>query len=199
MNLTLLDSMIHPLAGGRQQTPSVQCDNEEQHCKGSFSGPGQSRRLPTSNGQPPKSLYPSKSIPICNITRTLSELQLHEDEALADYRDFCFYSRLVNGISSRQEITEGNYCYHRPSDQSLANIIRTRNRPVTTEVYSSSDLSAGSCNTRDPEVKTRHQSFLGGSSTQLLDEDQEEIFILDMWWINHTQPFLPIMLQYFAR
>ena len=159
MNFTLLDSMIRPLTQDRQQP------HENQHFRKVSPGSGKHRLLP---GQQPtiaraESICQSKSIPI-PIKHSLSEVQLHEeDEAMADYIDYCFYARLVNGITSRQEGSIGNHRYHRPADTSLANIIRTRNLPVTPEAA-------------DPEVlQARRQSFLGGE-----DDDHEEIFILDM-------------------
>lgn len=181
MNFTLLDSMIRPLTQDRPH----QCD-EDQHCRIASPGSGKNR-LPPGQSMVVRagSICQSKSIPISNIKRNLSEVQLHEDEAMADYRDYCFYARLVNGISHRQEGSIGNHHCHRPADPSLANIIRTRNLPVTPEAYSSSEPQACSftTGTADPEVQARRQSFLGG--TELLDDDQEEIFILDMWWIKN--------------
>ena len=81
---------------------------------------------------PPLPPSVSKSIPISSesMRRTASELRLLEEEALADYRDFCMYTRIVNGIHQRRSWTE------LPSDTDNAtihNIIQTRNRPVHDE------------------------------------------------------------------
>jgi hypothetical protein len=62
---------------------------------------------------------PSKSIPIAkSLKRTPSELQLMEDEARADFRDYCMYTRIVNGINSRD------------SAEAVNSIIRTRHLPI---------------------------------------------------------------------
>jgi hypothetical protein len=62
----------------------------------------------------------SKSIPIAkSLKRTASELQLTEDEAMADFRDYCMYTRIVNGISYRDDSTEA-----------LNSIVRTRHLPI---------------------------------------------------------------------
>lgn len=70
----------------------------------------------------------SRSIPIASssLKRTASEVQLLEDEAMADYRDFCMYMRIVNGMNERQSWTK------LPSfnNGEIQNIIRTRHKPV---------------------------------------------------------------------
>ena len=71
--------------------------------------------------------FRSNSIPVRKyIHKTPSELQLYEDEALADQRDHCMFSRIVSGIirhqMSRQTDLEVRYQY----DETLTNIIRTR-------------------------------------------------------------------------
>jgi len=59
------------------------------------------------------------------MKRTASELQLMEDEVMADYRDFCMYIRILNGMNARRSWTE------LPCDNcEMQNIIRTRHRPV---------------------------------------------------------------------
>jgi len=70
----------------------------------------------------------SRSIPISasGIHRTASEVQLCEDEALADYRDYIVYSRIVNGISRQQECSHDMYC-RQENDKCLAHIVSTRN------------------------------------------------------------------------
>jgi hypothetical protein len=70
--------------------------------------------------------FKSERIPICkNLHRTASELQLCEDEQLAEQRDYAFFSRLVNGISKSQ--TSGTNQYLQTENQvCLAHIIQTR-------------------------------------------------------------------------
>lgn len=43
-------------------------------------------------------------LPESHIHRTDSELQLHEDMAVAEYRDRCMFNRLVSGIRHRQQL-----------------------------------------------------------------------------------------------
>jgi hypothetical protein len=70
---------------------------------------------------PIKSLHPTKSIPIMKaLRRTASELQLVEDEEMADYRDYCMFTRIVNGINEQQH----------KNTETLNHIIQTRHLPV---------------------------------------------------------------------
>jgi hypothetical protein len=52
----------------------------------------------------------SRSIPITTVAQSASQMEeeheLEQDNMLADYRDYVFYSRLVNGISRKQESTQ---------------------------------------------------------------------------------------------
>jgi hypothetical protein len=67
----------------------------------------------------------SQSIPISGVNRTASELQLCEDEAIAEYRDYIVFSRIVNGISRQQEQRHSMYLRHE-NDKCLAHIVSTR-------------------------------------------------------------------------
>jgi hypothetical protein len=69
----------------------------------------------------------SQSIPISKaiLPRTASELQLCVDEQLADQRDYDFYSRLVNGISQSQQISQNNHL-RMENQMCLAHIMQTR-------------------------------------------------------------------------
>mmetsp|Transcript_16904 Transcript_16904/g.25574 ORF Transcript_16904/g.25574 Transcript_16904/m.25574 type:complete len:173 (+) Transcript_16904:157-675(+) len=84
-----------------------------------------------------KSPFQAKSQPIkCRITRTNSELQLYEDEQAAEYRDYCMYVRIVNGMTSR---TEDIHSFN----SSLKNVIKTRHSYNTmSESSVSSDLDS---------------------------------------------------------
>mmetsp|Transcript_21511 Transcript_21511/g.40172 ORF Transcript_21511/g.40172 Transcript_21511/m.40172 type:complete len:209 (+) Transcript_21511:47-673(+) len=69
----------------------------------------------------------SSSIPISGMSslrRTASETQLSEDEAEADYKDFLFYSRVVNGIS--KQVQEQSSDFKHENQQCLENIVRAR-------------------------------------------------------------------------
>mmetsp|Transcript_11249 Transcript_11249/g.17253 ORF Transcript_11249/g.17253 Transcript_11249/m.17253 type:complete len:197 (-) Transcript_11249:172-762(-) len=50
------------------------------------------------------------------VKPSLADIQLHEDEQAAEYRDYCMYMRLVCGMKDPR----------RRNNQSLANVIRTR-------------------------------------------------------------------------
>ena len=69
----------------------------------------------------------SASIPISpkSIRRTASENQLSEDEAMADYKDYIVYSRIVNGIS-RQNSQRKDVQLLYENQLCLGNIMRTR-------------------------------------------------------------------------
>jgi hypothetical protein len=66
------------------------------------------------------------------MRRTLSENQLSEDEAMAEYKDFMFYSRIVNGIarqnSERSSTQDSSLLYE--NELCLGNIVRTRHYNV---------------------------------------------------------------------
>lgn len=71
----------------------------------------------------------SKSIPIQNLQRTPSELRLHEDEELADYRDYVMFTRIVDGMVRSQEQTSNKFL-RRENDRCLAHVIGTRKMQV---------------------------------------------------------------------
>ena len=84
----------------------------------------------------------SQSIPISGAHRTASEVQLCEDEALADYRDYVVFSRIVNHHRQRQQqysknlqLQEHQQQSHHPywqqeSDKCLAHVLKTRHSPI---------------------------------------------------------------------
>lgn len=92
-----------------------------------LSSPKSPRRRKIENGV-------SKAVPIVKrMKRTPSEIQLLQDETVADYRDYCMYSRILNGMSQRN---------HHPSQKCasslkvMRNIMRTRNQPVQEKAHS---------------------------------------------------------------
>jgi hypothetical protein len=69
----------------------------------------------------------SQSIPIqSGIRRTSSELQLCEEQEMAEFRDYVMFSRIVDGIYKTQQETK-DYKLKRENDLCLAHIIGTRN------------------------------------------------------------------------
>lgn len=84
---------------------------------------------------------PSKGIPIQNIRRTESELNLLESKEVAEYRDYTMYMRIITGMTNQrrnssnleQDSANSSSCTLNASwksDDSLANIIRTRHTPI---------------------------------------------------------------------
>jgi hypothetical protein len=162
MNVSIVDCIIRPL-GGKDRHQEARLDEKRRI---SLASNDSNATLPRSQPMPP-----SKSIPISSIKRTPSEVQLHEDEAMAEYRDYCFYVRLVNGMNAtRHYFNEG-----RSTDQSLANIMRTRNLPVRNESFCSGDSHAKDrMNLQNPH----QQSFI--KPFELDDDRDEGIFVMDM-------------------
>lgn len=103
---------------------SPSCHHRHSQSERSLSIPIEKR---TFDRQAGPCLQRSKSIPIANgMKRTPSELQLHEDEQVADFRDYLMFSRIVDGITRQQEATT-DYKLRQTNDMCLAHIIGTRN------------------------------------------------------------------------
>ena len=125
----------------------------------------------------------SRSIPITNpLHRTPSEIQLCEDEALADYRDYCMYARITRGIQKRQACQDIDLIYE--NDACLANIRRTRAQQDPEECSSlktrHDDLLHMLLN---PSLKTT-RDFLTQAQSVVVppveeEQDDEEIFVID--------------------
>jgi hypothetical protein len=85
--------------------------------------------IATTSTNTPKPTLRSQSIPIVNssnMKRTPSELQLCEEQEMADYRDYVMFSRIVDGIARQQQHTT-NFKLRLDTDRTLAHIIGTRN------------------------------------------------------------------------
>jgi hypothetical protein len=124
MNLTALESTIAAFRPDRRRRNKVHPQSPEP--TKNVSHRGSSLPTQTSSSLPAQTSTTTKSIPISkSMRRTPSELQLSEDEAMADYRDYCMFARIVNGISEHQA------CSHHPISASvIANIVRTRHLPI---------------------------------------------------------------------
>jgi hypothetical protein len=72
-------------------------------------------------------IHRSQSIPIASnkLKRTPSEVQLYEEEAMADYRDYAMYQRIVDGIQKTQRKTRDCRWRH-ANDVSLQHVYRAR-------------------------------------------------------------------------
>jgi hypothetical protein len=130
------------------------------------------------------SLQKSENIPIpitnC-MHRTPSEIQLCEDAITADYRDYCMFARIVNGISSRQSadldfdlVYENNAC--------LANIRRTRCIPPE----ESQSLHVRHTSLLQRLVSPTHNApqtvypIIDPSDNHSMIFDEDEIFVIDL-------------------
>lgn len=138
-----------------------------------FAGVGSSH--PQSGGRKVSSSFKSQSIPITSgMKRTPSEVQLHEDEEQADFRDYVMFTRIVGRLARQQHETK-DYRLRQENDMCLAHFIGTRN---------------GSRDLPDPIIKEsfqpnsyhQNQQMLAEIQDMLLDEDDEDdaMFKLDL-------------------
>jgi hypothetical protein len=137
MNLKALDSGIAPFSheGVHRSTPRIMDPGKVSSRSLSINNTDAMMQATTKSMNPrAQSFGCSKSIPISkSMTRTQSELQLVEDEATADFRDYCMYTRIVNGINSkgqRHRSGAGISSLFSNDNESVKNIIRTRHLPV---------------------------------------------------------------------
>jgi hypothetical protein len=171
MNVSIVDNLIRPLGiKDRLRVPEARVE-EKRHSSNVVSNETNAI-LSRSQSIP---VVPSKSIPISSLKRTPSEVQLQEDEAMAEYRDYCFYVRLVNGMNATRHHYFNNDRHGRSTDASLANIMRTRNLPVRNESFGSREPHG-----RDPRnLQNPRQSSI--TQSDALDDDRDEgIFVMDM-------------------
>lgn len=121
-------------------------------------------------------LVKTQSIPIRNrMRRTPSELQLLEDQEMADFRDYCMFSRIVDRMSrSQREMLNRNLRYE--NDQCLAHVIGTRNgtADMQRELH---QLNAPSQEARPPLISNNDQQARVVSMAELdtmLEVDEAE-------------------------
>jgi hypothetical protein len=78
---------------------------------------------------PVKTASSSQSIPIANLKKSPSELQLHEDEALAEFREYRMYHRIVTGMKAKSldsDPLEDHTGKHSSAPESLHDILLGR-------------------------------------------------------------------------
>jgi hypothetical protein len=200
MNLTALDGRIAPLSFERVHPstprimdPSSKISSRSMTINNTTDAMMQATKSTTSMNPKAQSFGCSKSIPISkSMTRTQSELQLVEDEAIADFRDYCMYTRIVNGINSKDQHLRSRGSRASNDNESVNNIIRTRHLPVRD--FSASyqdDFLRDQCwqedNSYDSPLIYETDSFpspwpLSPQSRTVdpEDPDDEGIFVLDM-------------------
>lgn len=147
------------------------------------------QRYPTLSGSPSTQ---SQSIPIANqLPKTQSELQLRMDEAIAEQKDFLFFSRVVKGISDSQDyIHSHNF---RLQNQSLvSHIIHTRQgveqrggQPAQKykDILLDEDDWTPGLSSIDPypdRAAFLHSVTASALAVAELDMDDEGIFVLDL-------------------
>ena len=122
----------------------------------------------------------SQSIPIASSTanrmkRTPSELQLCQDEQLADYRDYVMFSRIFDGISARKQTSQGLQARY-TNERCLEHIVNTRN-DVTSSSSAASSPNLVPMGAPVPSALwwTNHSPI-----SQEIGELDEEIFSMDM-------------------
>jgi hypothetical protein len=114
----------------------------------------------------------SRSIPIANsLKRTASELQLSEEEAMADFRDYVLFSRIVDGIS--KQAPPKDFRLRQANDRCLAHIIHERNSAAQANVNKEWGLAT---NHRKYHMETPSLEYLMGRSMQ----DEDAMFALDL-------------------
>jgi hypothetical protein len=117
---------MHPMQS-QQISPSSTMEDQSYYfpSEGVTSCSDRGARRPCENSSPNKAK--SQSIPIqSGIRRTSSELQLCEEQDLADFRDYVMFTRIVDGIYKTQQETK-DYKLKQENDLCLAHIIGTRN------------------------------------------------------------------------
>ena len=87
----------------------------------------------------------TRSIPIANSERSLTEIQQDEEEALAEYRDHAMYLRIVHGMKEKSSSTSQITLLTGLSD-TVAKIARTRNSKLV------QDENSGHYGFQEPQV-----------------------------------------------
>lgn len=119
------------------------------------------------------------------MKRTPSELQLREDEELADFRDYVMFTRIVDRLARQQNETK-DFKLRQENDLCLAHIISTRNGSQDVDA----NLKAAR-QRRQHEISTEYlpknfympnQQILSEIQDILTDDDDDEMamFKLDL-------------------
>lgn len=103
------------------------------------------------------------------MQRTASELKLADDEAVADFQDYVFFSRLLSGIAKKQQEESVSDKFLQESDECLAHIIGTRNESLDNLRDATATASLLPATTR---------GFSDERSSQKVEDDG--IFVMDM-------------------
>jgi hypothetical protein len=138
-------------------------------------------------------LVKSRNIPIQqhHMKRTASEVKLCEDEEMADFRDYVFFSRVIDGIARQQRATESSWLRHE-NNECLAHIIGTRTGTCLVLEEQEDDPACRVVNSNVPDdrgeqSRPQHQGTTMNNDILVPDEDAavadtsaDEIFVMDL-------------------
>ncbi len=121
----------------------------------------------------------TKSIPIqTNRQDMLEELEIREQEMIADQRDYCMFHRIVNGMIARRGASNSSTIssYHSETDKSIASILRTRYRKIDFDTRQPNN---------DSDVLANDGDELCSPCFPSTDDDDQQappetIFVMDM-------------------
>jgi hypothetical protein len=118
------------------------------------------------------------------MKRTPSELQLREDEELADFRDYVMFTRIVGRLARQQGETK-DYKLRQANDMCLAHIISTRNSSQETGAVLLKAAQQRWLNETPTESLQRNpylpnQQMLADIQDMLLDEDDEDVTMFNL-------------------
>jgi hypothetical protein len=118
------------------------------------------------------------------IHRTDSEEQLCQNEAIAEYRDYCMYSRIIGGISKQLQV-KCDLKYRYEDDHTMGNIMRTRHSPLASpastvahQIHQGLPMFMLHPKTSPNYTNDWEPSFVDIEQDSRLE--QEEMFVLDM-------------------
>eukprot|EP00537_Pseudo-nitzschia_pungens_P016823 CAMPEP_0172405338 /NCGR_PEP_ID=MMETSP1061-20121228/66836_1 /TAXON_ID=37318 /ORGANISM="Pseudo-nitzschia pungens, Strain cf. pungens" /LENGTH=160 /DNA_ID=CAMNT_0013140547 /DNA_START=138 /DNA_END=617 /DNA_ORIENTATION=- len=101
---------------------------EALHVRFPFGGCSHRHSYPPSTSMPFGKRKGTASIPIDrqSMRKTASEHQMAQDEAEADYKDFIFFSRVVDGISRQNSLLKDGSFLKSTNEILISNIVRAR-------------------------------------------------------------------------
>jgi hypothetical protein len=139
-----------------------------------------SQRYPTLTGSPSTQ---SQSIPIANqLHKTHSELQLCMDEAVAEQKDYRFFSRVLKGISDSQGCSH-SHNFMLQNQSLVSNIIHTRQdvtRRPQQEELSEDEWTPGLSSIEPHSSRATFLHNVTASALAELEDDEEGIFDFEL-------------------
>jgi hypothetical protein len=133
----------------------------------------------------------SRSIPIQqnHMKRTASEIKLCEDEEMADFRDYIFFTRVIDGIARQQLATESSWL-RQENNECLAHIIGTRTGGASCLLDEDDECRNPACRASSSSSaiggeQSRNQqqgmnNDLSPDDATAVDTSGDEIFVMDL-------------------